>query len=78
MEFNTILYENEFQNPQIFQQTISLFQEQSTLAITCTTLNIPLITKESVMSNVTRPGIDSGGIRKLIDAAITIPVTGKK
>jgi hypothetical protein len=25
------LYENEFQNPQIFQQTISLFPEQSTL-----------------------------------------------
>jgi hypothetical protein len=31
--FNTILYENEFQNPQIFQQTISLFPEQSTLVI---------------------------------------------
>jgi hypothetical protein len=30
--FNTILYENEFQKPQIFQQTISLFPEQSTLA----------------------------------------------
>jgi hypothetical protein len=30
--FYTILYENEFQNPQIFQQTISLFPEQSTLA----------------------------------------------
>jgi hypothetical protein len=30
-DFNTILYENEFQNPQIFQQTISLFPEQSTL-----------------------------------------------
>jgi hypothetical protein len=30
--FNTILYENEFQNPQIFQQTISLFLEYSTLA----------------------------------------------
>jgi hypothetical protein len=29
--FNTILYKNEFQNPQIFQQTISLFPEQSTL-----------------------------------------------
>jgi hypothetical protein len=29
--FNTISYENEFQNPQIFQQTISLFPEQSTL-----------------------------------------------
>jgi hypothetical protein len=29
--FNTIIYENEFQNPQIFQQTISLFPEQSTL-----------------------------------------------
>jgi hypothetical protein len=24
--FNTILYENEFQNPQIFQQTIALHQ----------------------------------------------------
>jgi hypothetical protein len=24
--FNTILYENEFHNPQIFQQTISLFR----------------------------------------------------
>jgi hypothetical protein len=36
MEFYTILYENEFQNPQIpqiFQQTISLFPEQSTLDI---------------------------------------------
>jgi hypothetical protein len=31
--FNTILYENEFQNPQIFQQTISLFLEQSTLVV---------------------------------------------
>jgi hypothetical protein len=29
--FNSILYENEFQNPQIFQQTISLFPEHSTL-----------------------------------------------
>jgi hypothetical protein len=29
--FNTILYENEFQNPQIFQHTISLFPEQTTL-----------------------------------------------
>jgi hypothetical protein len=29
--FNTILHQNEFQNPQIFQQTISLFPEQSTL-----------------------------------------------
>jgi hypothetical protein len=28
-----ILYENEFQNPQIFQQTISLFTEQSTLKV---------------------------------------------
>jgi hypothetical protein len=28
---NSILYENEFQNPQIFQQTISLFPKQSTL-----------------------------------------------
>jgi hypothetical protein len=32
--FNTILYENEFENPQIFQQTISLFPEQSTLTST--------------------------------------------
>jgi hypothetical protein len=32
--FNTTLYENEFQNPQIFQQTISPFPEQSTLAVT--------------------------------------------
>jgi hypothetical protein len=31
--YNTILYENEFQNPQIFQQTISLFPEQSTLQL---------------------------------------------
>jgi hypothetical protein len=30
--FNTISYENEFQNPQIFQQTISLFPDHSTLA----------------------------------------------
>jgi hypothetical protein len=29
MEFNTILYENEFQNPKKFQQT-SLFPEHST------------------------------------------------
>jgi hypothetical protein len=29
--FNTMLYENEFQNPQIFQQTIRLFPEHSTL-----------------------------------------------
>jgi hypothetical protein len=29
--FNTILYENEFQNPQIFQQTISPFPEHLTL-----------------------------------------------
>jgi hypothetical protein len=33
---NTILYENEFQNPQIFQQTISLFPEQSTLSMRVT------------------------------------------
>jgi hypothetical protein len=26
-----ILYENEFKNPQLFQQTISLFPEQSAL-----------------------------------------------
>jgi hypothetical protein len=32
--FNTILYQNEFQNPQIFQQTIRLFPEQSTLVNT--------------------------------------------
>jgi hypothetical protein len=37
MEFYTSLtllyvYENEFQNPQIFQQTISLFPEQYTFA----------------------------------------------
>jgi hypothetical protein len=31
--FNTILYENEFQNLQIFQKTISLFPEQSALII---------------------------------------------
>jgi hypothetical protein len=29
--FNTILYENEFQNSQIFQHTIRLFPEQTTL-----------------------------------------------
>jgi hypothetical protein len=29
--FNTLSYENEFQNPQIFQQTISLFPEHLTL-----------------------------------------------
>jgi hypothetical protein len=28
---NTILYENDFQNPQLFQQTIRHFPEQSTL-----------------------------------------------
>jgi hypothetical protein len=31
--FITLLYENEFQNPQIFQQTISLFPEHSTLVV---------------------------------------------
>jgi hypothetical protein len=31
--FNTILNENEFKNPQIFQQTISPFPEHSTLDI---------------------------------------------
>jgi hypothetical protein len=31
--FSTILYENEFQNPQIFQQTISLFLDHSTLVL---------------------------------------------
>jgi hypothetical protein len=30
---NPILYKSEFQNPQIFQQTISLFPEHSTLAV---------------------------------------------
>jgi hypothetical protein len=29
--FNTILCENGFQNPEIFQQNISLFPEQSTI-----------------------------------------------
>jgi hypothetical protein len=33
--FNTILYENESQNPQIFQQIISLFPEQSNLQYCC-------------------------------------------
>jgi hypothetical protein len=32
--FNTILYENEFQNPHIFQQTISPFPKHSTLSTT--------------------------------------------
>jgi hypothetical protein len=38
--FNTILYENEFQNPQIFQQTISVFFPSNLLYITivCTTI----------------------------------------
>jgi hypothetical protein len=31
--FNTILKENEFQNPQIFQQTIGPFPEHSTLEV---------------------------------------------
>jgi hypothetical protein len=31
--FYTILYKNEFQNPQIFQHTISLFPEHSTLEV---------------------------------------------
>jgi hypothetical protein len=39
MEFYTsltlFLYKNEFQNPQIFQQTISLFPEHSTLYTGC-------------------------------------------
>jgi hypothetical protein len=33
--FNNILYENEFQNPQNFLQTISLFPEQSTFVLGC-------------------------------------------
>jgi hypothetical protein len=37
--FNTILYENEFQNPQIFQQTISLFPKHSTLKVSFKHLN---------------------------------------
>jgi hypothetical protein len=40
--FNTILYENEFQNPQIFQQTISLFHEQSTLVLITVVLIWPV------------------------------------
>jgi hypothetical protein len=32
---STILYANVFQNPQIFQQTISLFPEHSTLVVIC-------------------------------------------
>jgi hypothetical protein len=32
--FSTILYKHECQNPQIVQQTISLFPEQSTLTTT--------------------------------------------
>jgi DNA polymerase III sliding clamp (beta) subunit (PCNA family) len=43
--FNTILYENEFQNPQIFQHTISLFPEQSTLAIHKVSLKVMTLTK---------------------------------
>jgi hypothetical protein len=31
--FKKIIYENEFQNPQIFKQTISLFPEYSTLEV---------------------------------------------
>jgi hypothetical protein len=37
--FSTIFYENEFQNPQIFQQTIRLFPEHSTLYSNCTNNN---------------------------------------
>jgi hypothetical protein len=33
-------YENEFQNPQIFQQAISLFTEQSTLVLSCLLFNL--------------------------------------
>jgi hypothetical protein len=33
MKFYMSLYQNEFQNPHIFQQTISLFPEQSTLVV---------------------------------------------
>jgi hypothetical protein len=44
--FNTILYENEIQNPQMFKQTISLFPEQSTLVPsvfrTCIVPSVPL------------------------------------
>jgi hypothetical protein len=31
LAFNTILYENQFQNPQISRKTLRLFPEQSTL-----------------------------------------------
>jgi hypothetical protein len=51
--FNTILYENEFQNPQIFQQTISLFPEQSTLVISRIILTLIIfISTESFHQNV--------------------------
>jgi hypothetical protein len=46
MEF---LYENEFHNPQIFQQTISLFPEQSTLE---TVLNSSLALRLNIPSTL--------------------------
>jgi hypothetical protein len=40
--FTAILYENEFQNPQIFHQTVSLFPEHSTLASHLLPNTVPL------------------------------------
>jgi hypothetical protein len=38
--FNPILYKSEFQNPDIFQQAISLFPEHSTLVCKYLTTNL--------------------------------------
>jgi hypothetical protein len=46
--FNTILYENEFQNPELFPTQVSLSPEQSTLALRFTAkLTLHIMLRES-------------------------------
>jgi hypothetical protein len=45
--FNPILCENKYQNPQIFQQTISLFPEQSTLVVVVVVVIVDLAVAEA-------------------------------
>jgi hypothetical protein len=53
---NTILYENEFQNPQIFQQTISLFPEHSTLLLLLLKKNANNLIIRIYPSNMSKSG----------------------
>jgi hypothetical protein len=57
--FNTILYENEFQNPQNFQQTFSPFPEHSTLEYCVSIQFLKLMMVTSAMSTEPWPGIIS-------------------